>query len=113
QDQFSAAFGGFSVLRFRDPAADVVTLRVSEAFAAELARRMVLCYTGASHFSGGTITRVMQGYERGDARIVGAMQRLRCLAEEMEEALRSEDLRRLAILMPQNWQRHHDLAARL
>ena len=40
----------------------------------ELERRMILCYTGASRFSGGTITRVMQAYERGDRKVTGALQ---------------------------------------
>jgi len=111
QDQFSAAFGGFSVLRFRDPEARVATLRLSDAFAAELARRTILCYTGASHFSGNTIARVMQGYERGEGGIVAALQRLRCVAQEMEEALRLEDLPRIGSLMAENWQRQQELDA--
>ena len=38
---------------------------------------MILCYTGASRFSGGTITRVMEAYERGDRAWLGALQALR------------------------------------
>ena len=111
QDQFAAAFGGFSVLPFRDPAADRVTLHLPEQFAAELARRTILCYTGASRFSGGTIARVMQGYERGEPGIVDALQRLRSVAEEMEEALRCEDLVRIGALMAENWRRQQALDA--
>ena len=40
QDQFTAAYGGFLLLRFCDPAAEVIPLRVSPGFAAELARRV-------------------------------------------------------------------------
>ena len=68
QDQFAAAFGGFLRLEFRDPDATVEPLALDPAFLAELERRMVLCYTGASRFSGATIARVMRAYERGDAR---------------------------------------------
>jgi D-glycero-alpha-D-manno-heptose-7-phosphate kinase len=111
QDQFAAAYGGFTLFRFRDPAVDVVPLGLSAGFVAELARRMVLCYTGASRFSGSTIARVMQAYERGDRRVSGALQRLRCVAEEMVDALRSEDLPRVAALMGENWQLQQELDA--
>ena len=75
QDQFTAAFGGFLQLTFRDPDATVEPLVLDPEFAAELERRMLLCYTGASRFSGDTIGRVMRGYEQGDAAIAGALAR--------------------------------------
>ena len=109
QDQFAAAYGGFTLFRFRDPAVDVVPLGLSAGFVAELARRMILCYTGASRFSGSTIARVMQAYQEGDRRVTGALQRIRCVAEEMVEALRSEDLPRVAALMGENWERQQEL----
>ena len=68
QDQFAAAFGGFLPAPFpRSATPRVERLHLSLGFAAELERRIVLCYTGASRFSGATIARVMQAYERGDA----------------------------------------------
>ena len=111
QDQFAAAFGGFNLFRFHDPAVDIATLRLSDAFAAEFARRTILCYTGASHFSGGTIARVVQGYERGEPAIVDALQRLRHVAEEMDQAIRAEDLARIGSLMAENWRRQQALDA--
>jgi D-glycero-alpha-D-manno-heptose-7-phosphate kinase len=111
QDQFAAAYGGFTLLRFRNPEVEVVPLRPSAAFADELARRMVLCYAGASRFSGSTITRVMQAYEAGDRRVIGALQRMRCVAEEMVEALSCEDLVRVGALMADNWERQQALDA--
>jgi D-glycero-alpha-D-manno-heptose-7-phosphate kinase len=111
QDQFAAAYGGFTLFRFRDPEVEVVPLDLSSEFVSELARRMILCYTGASRFSGNTITRVMQAYERGDRRVIGALQRMRCIAEEMADALRSEDLARVGALMGENWRRQQELDA--
>jgi D-glycero-alpha-D-manno-heptose-7-phosphate kinase len=111
QDQFVAAHGGFILLRFRDPEVDVVPLRLSDAFTAELAWRIILCYTGASHFSGGTIARVMGGYERGEPTIVDALQRIRRLAEQMVDALRREDLARVGALMAENWRGQQSLDA--
>ena len=109
QDQFTAAFGGFLLLRFCDPGADVTRLRIAPAFAAELARRVVLCYAGASRFSGATIARVMAAYERGDAGVVGALRRLRDLAAEMAAALAQEDLGGVGALMGENWRQQQAL----
>ncbi|MBA3317923.1 MAG: GHMP kinase [Gemmatimonadales bacterium] len=103
QDQFAAAFGGFLRLTFRDPDASVERLVLDPEFAAELERRMLLCYTGASRFSGTTIERVMRAYERGEAAIAGALDGLRRVAEDMAEALRAADLSRVGALFTENW----------
>jgi len=109
QDQFTAAYGGFLVLRFCDPDVEVTPLRVSVGFAAELARRIVLGYTGASRFSGATIARVMQAYESRDPVVVGALRRLRDLAAEMAEALMQEDLVQVGALLGENWRQQQAL----
>jgi D-glycero-alpha-D-manno-heptose-7-phosphate kinase len=111
QDQFVAAFGGFLRLRFHDPHADVQPLRLDPAFAAELERRMLLCYTGASRFSGATITRVMRAYERGDRAVTGALAALRDIAERMAEALVAGDLAKTGELLTENWRRQQRLDA--
>ncbi|HEX3233147.1 MAG TPA: hypothetical protein VHR41_03045 [Gemmatimonadales bacterium] len=103
QDQFAAAFGGFLRLEFRDPTVAVEQVAVPADVAAELERRMLLFYTGASRFSGATIDRVMQAYERGEPAIAGALDGLRTAAERMPEALRSGDLPRIGELLSRNW----------
>ncbi len=103
QDQFAAAFGGFLRLTFRDPDASVEPIALDPEFAAELERRLLLCYTGASRFSGNTIGRVMRAYERGESAIAGALDGLRRVAEEMVEALRAADLARIGALFSENW----------
>jgi D-glycero-alpha-D-manno-heptose-7-phosphate kinase len=103
QDQFSAAFGGFLRLGFRDPEATVESLSLDLALLAELERRMVLVYTGASRFSGATISRVMSAYERGDRAVTGALYGLRDVAERMVEALRGGDLGAVGTLLDANW----------
>jgi D-glycero-alpha-D-manno-heptose-7-phosphate kinase len=103
QDQFAAAFGGFLRLTFRDPDASVESLQLEPDFATELERRMLLCYTGASRFSGATIGRVMRAYERGEPAIAGALDGLRRVAEEMAGALRAGDISRVGALLSENW----------
>jgi D-glycero-alpha-D-manno-heptose-7-phosphate kinase len=113
QDQFGAAFGGFLRLRFTDPDAVVEELTLDPFFAAELERRMLLCYTGASRFSGDTIIRVMRAYERGDAVVTGALHGIREAAERMSEALVAGDLVRVGALLSQNWRLQQELDPRM
>lgn len=109
QDQFTSAYGGFLRMRFRDPDAEVERLRLDPPFMAALERRMLLCYTGASRFSGSTITRVMQAYERGDRAVTGALQALRDVAERMAGALAAGDLALVGSLLTENWRRQREL----
>ena len=111
QDQFTGAFGGFLRLGFRDPDATVERLALDRAVLAELERRTLLVYTGASHFSGNTIGRVMQAYERGDAGVTAALHGLREVAERMPDALRAGDLAAIGALMDRNWAHQRALDA--
>jgi D-glycero-alpha-D-manno-heptose-7-phosphate kinase len=103
QDQWAAALGGFNLLRFRDPAVHVERLELQPEFQTELARRTLLCYTGASRLSGDTIARVMGAYERNESRVVGALRELCGVAERMAAALRSADLAGVGALLSENW----------
>jgi D-glycero-alpha-D-manno-heptose-7-phosphate kinase len=111
QDQFVATYGGFLRLEFRDPEATIEPLSLDPEFAVELERRMLLCYTGASRFSGATIGRVMRAYERGDANVAGALDGIRLVAEGTAEALRAGDLARLGALLTENWELQQRLDA--
>jgi D-glycero-alpha-D-manno-heptose-7-phosphate kinase len=109
QDQFVATYGGFLRMRFHDPKVDIERLPVDPEFAAELERRMILCYTGASRFSGGTITRVMKAYERGESAVTGALFALRDIAEGMAAALEADDLTNVGELLTENWKQQQAL----
>jgi D-glycero-alpha-D-manno-heptose-7-phosphate kinase len=103
QDQFTAAFGGFLRLGFRDPDATVEPLALDGDLLTELERRTVLVYTGASRFSGATISRVMRAYEGGEPAVTGALHGLREVAERMADALRRGDLAGIGRLLDANW----------
>jgi D-glycero-alpha-D-manno-heptose-7-phosphate kinase len=103
QDQFASSYGGFLRLAFRDPHAEVERIKLNPDVMAELARRLVLCYTGASRFSGTTIQRVMEAYERGDAPVHAALHGLRDVADAMADALPAADFSRIGELLTRNW----------
>jgi D-glycero-alpha-D-manno-heptose-7-phosphate kinase len=113
QDQLAAALGGVHRLTFRDPDVGVEPVTLDPAFADELARRLVLCYTGQSRVSGDTISRVAHAYERGEPRVIGALRALKDVAERMAEALRSADLARVGALLSENWARQLELDPRM
>src|ERR1051325_5073408 len=101
--------GGFQRLSFRDPDVGVEPITLDAAFAAELQRRTVLCYTGRSRMSGATIARVMAAYERGDPAVMDALQAMKDVAERMVEALRAANLARVAELLTENWRHQRSL----
>ena len=109
QDQCAAALGGVHRLSFRDPDVGVEPITLDPAFADALANRMVLCYTGHSRVSAEMIARVAQSYERGDARVTGALRALKDIAERMAEALRAADLAKVGALLTENWTRQLEL----
>jgi D-glycero-alpha-D-manno-heptose-7-phosphate kinase len=113
QDQFASSHGGFLRLDFHDPNADVQRLKLDPAFMADLARRMILCYTGASRFSGTTIQRVMRAYEEGDRGVAAALHGLREVAEAMEDALLAADTVRIGQLLSENWRHQQALDERM
>jgi D-glycero-alpha-D-manno-heptose-7-phosphate kinase len=109
QDQFTAAYGGVLRLEFRDPAATVEPLALGPDILDDLARRLVLCYTGASRFSGTTIERVMRAYERGDAAVSRSLDGIRAVAERAADALRAGDAAALGRLLTENWRHQQAL----
>lgn len=103
QDQYSAALGGFQQLTFGPEGVRAEPLALDHAFADELERSTVLCYTGTSRVSGETIARVMSAYRRGDATTTRALGALAETASMMCEALLGGDLARAAVLLDRNW----------
>jgi len=113
QDQFAASLGGFLRLEFRDPNAEVQRLKLDPEFMSQLARRVVLCYTSASHFSGATIDRVMRAYEDGDSGVAAALLGLRDVAASMTDALIAGDFVQIGQLLRSNWRYQQALDARM
>lgn len=109
QDQYGAALGGFHRLSFRDPDVGVEPVTLDPAFAAALERQILICYTNKSRVSGDTISRVMSAYERGDAKVTGALRALKDVGDTMVEALRAADLARVGALLSENWKHQQDL----
>lgn len=103
QDQYAAALGGFQYLVFDHGVTSAAKLEVAPEFAAELARHVVICYTGRSRFSGDVINRVMRAYATGNVRVTNALTALVDIADAMAEAFRREDVTAIGRLLAANW----------
>jgi D-glycero-alpha-D-manno-heptose-7-phosphate kinase len=74
-----------------------------------LERRCLIIYTGQSRISGDTIEGVLGAYRAREPRVVGALQRMKELAESMTDALRREDVDELGALVGEQWQHQRSL----
>ncbi|HSE52345.1 MAG TPA: hypothetical protein VLB00_09145 [Gemmatimonadales bacterium] len=103
QDQYAASLGGFHRFEFDHGRVTAHPLAVSPEFADELARRIVVCYTGVSRVSSRAIERVVDSYRSGDRQVVGALRGLADVAARMSDAFIAQDLERIGRLLSENW----------
>lgn len=103
QDQYAAALGGINLLHFRGATVEVARLEISSALAAELERRLVVCYLGESRVSGKAIARVMNAYRQGVSTVVDALRAMRSLAGVVADALMAGDLPTVGAVLSDNW----------
>ncbi|MEO8200266.1 MAG: hypothetical protein ABI679_07085, partial [Gemmatimonadota bacterium] len=103
QDQYAAALGGFLRLEFQGTAVRTASLALDPQFVRHLERHLVICYTGSSRVSANMITRVMNGYERGDPVIVEALRGMKDVASSMITALHRSDVAAVGALLSRNW----------
>jgi D-glycero-alpha-D-manno-heptose-7-phosphate kinase len=109
QDHYASAFGGALALRFSERNTDVRQIRLTREAREELERRCLIVYTGESRISGDTIAAVTSAYERRDAKVLGALLRMRQLAEDMARALEHADVDGLASLVGEHWAHQRSL----
>lgn len=109
QDHYASAFGGALALRFSDRGTDVRQIPLTREARGEIERRCVVVYTGESRISGDTITAVTSAYERRDAKVLFALQRMKQLAEQMARSIEKSDIDDLAALVGEHWAHQRSL----
>jgi len=110
QDQYAAAVGGINYMEFHGDQVFVERIEVSPALVADLEKHLVLCYSGQSRLSGDTNTRMLTAYESGEPTVTEAMRTVKRVAQEGARALRSQDMRRFADLMNEEYEARSRLA---
>jgi D-glycero-alpha-D-manno-heptose-7-phosphate kinase len=104
QDHYASAFGGFLFMEFEDEAVQVSRLKLPDDVFLTLERDLLLCYTGKSRLSGDIHKSVTEAFTSRNPETVGAIERLKEVAEEMKFALLGGDLAAFARLMNENWE---------
>lgn len=104
QDMYAAAFGGFNFIEFAGQRTIVNPLKIRPEVLNELAYRLLLCYTGTSHYSNDIIQRQQESYvqKRGDT--VAALDATKQLAIDMKNELLRGDLDEMGRLLDAGWQ---------
>lgn len=109
QDQIAAAYGGVNFMQVNYPEARVFPLHLDTGTLCELEDRLLLVYTGMSHFSSAMHQKVIAAYEAGEASTRAAFATLAECATRGKEALMMGDLEAFAEAINDNWRAQKDL----
>lgn len=104
QDQYAAAFGGFNFMEFGADRTVVNPLRIPPDVLNELTYRLLLCYTGTSHYSNDIIERQQRSYTEGRKSTVEALQATKQLAIDMKNELLRGNIDEMGRLLDAGWQ---------
>ncbi|HDL64598.1 MAG TPA: galactokinase [Proteobacteria bacterium] len=114
QDQYMAAFGGFTVLEIeKDGVVKVRNARISEDSVDELNRNMLMFYTHTSHRSSDILEGQSRGIEKNEKKIVDSMHRIKEIGYQILEAVESSNLSRVGTLFDEHWEQKKKLSTRM
>jgi D-glycero-alpha-D-manno-heptose-7-phosphate kinase len=110
QDYYPPLFGGVNAIWFEVAGDRVEPLLVDEASRAALERRLILTFTGISHFSGATNWDMMRNYIDGVGNTRERLAGIKRTALGMRECLLNGDLGRFGAVLDEEWRNRRDLA---
>lgn len=110
QDQYAAAHGGLAVIHtgLDGPRREGIDLTAAES--AELARWLLLTWSGRSHHSASINWQVFKGWVDGDRAVAAGLQRVKAAAVATAVAARRRDWSALAIHLGEEWAARRSLA---
>ncbi|MDQ2731361.1 MAG: GHMP kinase, partial [Armatimonadota bacterium] len=111
QDYYGATYSGVKAIWFGVEGDRVEPLMVEDRLLEELESRLVLTFTGESHFSGATNWEMFRGYIDGVPGVRLALQMIKQTALEMRGALLQGDIPEFARLLNVEWENRKALAA--
>lgn len=97
QDMYASAFGGINYMEFKGDKVSVNPLKLKEKIIQELEHRLVLVYSGKSHYSGSSNKAAIDNLIKGKNK--SNLLRLKEITIEMKNALLKGDLYMFANLM--------------
>lgn len=110
QDYYAAYYGGVNAIHWGIRQNEVRPLLVTEAFVSELERRLILTFTGISHFSGATNWDMLRNYIENTGSTRAGMRIINETAHEMAAVLQRADFDAFARVLDREWQQRRALA---
>jgi D-glycero-alpha-D-manno-heptose-7-phosphate kinase len=110
QDYYPAMYGGVNALWFDVAGGRVEPLLVDEEAKAMLERRLILTFTGISHFSGATNWEMMRNYIDGAGSTRAHLRGIKQTALAMRDCLLSRDFTAFGQILDEEWQNRRKLA---
>ncbi|MCI4319041.1 MAG: GHMP kinase [Thermoplasmata archaeon] len=104
QDQYAAVFGGFNFIEFSGDKTIVNPLKIGQDVLNELAYRLLLCYTGTSHYSNDIIERQQASYTQRKVDTVSALDATKQLAIDMKNELLRGNIDEMGKLLDAGWE---------
>ena len=78
---------GFNLIEFKRDSNIVNPLRIKRETLNELEYSSLLCFTGTTRRSGGTLQRQIESYEQKDSKVIEALERMKELTLQMKDSL--------------------------
>ena len=110
QDYYAAVYGGVNAIYWGVRQNEVRRLLVTEDVIATLERRLILTFTGISHFSGATNWDMLRNYIENTGATRACMRTINETAHAMAAALQAADFDRFAEVLNREWQNRRSLA---
>jgi D-glycero-alpha-D-manno-heptose-7-phosphate kinase len=104
QDQYAAAFGGFSFMEFKNDKVNVTTLKLNPEILWELKASLLLCDVGETHYSGEIHERISEKTENMESGVLESLDRQKELAFEVRKVLQKGELDELGRLLHESWE---------
>ena len=113
QDHYASAFGGLNTIHFDPDGARVEPIEMTAATRHWLATSILLFYTGESHESQVILEEQNTRTSNRDPTTVEALHAIKGHAEEVRDALRSDEPDRIGEIMHRSWAAKKLLASRI
>ncbi|MBI2267205.1 MAG: hypothetical protein HYU64_18925 [Armatimonadetes bacterium] len=111
QDYYAAVYGGLNAIWFDIGKDWIEPIRLQKSDFSELSNRLILSFTGQSHFSGTNNWNMMKRYIDGDQKTVMGLKGIKETAMKMRQALVSCDFDDFAKLLKEEWTHRRNLCS--
>lgn len=114
QDQYLAAYGGFTVMNIRkDGAVEVTQARVPQDVVDTLQHNILLFYTGISRNTLDILGEQSKRTEDGDGRVVENLHRIKEIGMRIKDCLERGDTAAFGRLLDEHWQAKRQMSGKI